>query len=338
MPRDAVASRMRRYAEEIGAPVHPATAVTRLAADGAVGRRFHLETTEGPIEADDVVVATGAFHEPKIPPAAAGFSRRVTQLHSHHYRNPSQLPSGGVLIVGSGQSGVQLAEELQEAGRQVCLAVGRCGRSPRRYRGHDVFWWIRQLATRGPEFDARLPTVDQLPEPRLRFACNPHVSGHHGGHDTNLRRMAEDGIRLVGRFTAADGERVTFASDLADNLTFADEFFDTRFRQLCDTFAERANIAVTDDDREWPAYQPPEVTELDFAREDTSTVLWTTGYRPDYDWLDLPILDEFGVPRHVRGVSEVPGLTFIGLLWQLNNASANLTGVSVDAEYLASRW
>lgn len=338
MPRDAVALRMRRYAEVIGALVHPATAVTRLAADGAGGRRFHLETTQGPIDADDVVVATGAFHQPKIPPPAEGISSRVTQLHSHHYRNPSQLPPGGVLVVGSGQSGVQLAEELQEAGRQAFLAVGRCGRSPRRYRGHDVFWWIRELATRGPDFDTRLPTVDQLPEPRLRFACNPHVSGHHGGHDANLRRMAENGIRLVGRFTAADGERVTFAPDLTDNLKFADEFFDTRFRQLCDTFAERAGFEVTDDDREWPDYQPPEVTELDLAREGISTVLWTTGYRPDYDWLDLPILDEFGVPRHVRGVSEVPGLTFLGLLWQLNNASANLTGVAVDAEHLASRW
>jgi putative flavoprotein involved in K+ transport len=150
--------------------------------------------------------------------------------------------------------------------------------------------------------------------------------------------MALDGIRLVGRFVGADGERVTFAPDLADNLTFADTFFDVRFRALCDTFAERAGIEVSADDREWPTYEPPEVTELDLAREGISTVLWTTGYAPDYGWLELPILDEFGVPRHVRGVSEVPGLTFLGLLWQHNNASANLSGVAVDAEYLASTW
>jgi putative flavoprotein involved in K+ transport len=183
-----------------------------------------------------------------------------------------------------------------------------------------------------------LPSVDQLPERRLRFACNPHVSGHHGGHDTNLRQMALDGIRLAGRFNAGDGTRVTFASDLAESLTFADTFFDTRFRTLCDTFAEKAGIDAGPDDRVWPAYQPPEVPELDLSAEGIGTVLWTTGYKPDYDWLDLPILDEFGVPRHVRGVSDVPGLTFIGLLWQLNNASANLTGVAQDAEYLASRW
>jgi putative flavoprotein involved in K+ transport len=150
--------------------------------------------------------------------------------------------------------------------------------------------------------------------------------------------MALDGIQLVGRFSEARGERATFAPDLGFNLAFADGFFDDRFRTLIDTFAERAGIAVTADDRAWPTHEPPEVTELDLGRAGISTVLWTTGYAPDYDWLELPILDEFGVPRHVRGISEVPGLTFLGLLWQHNNGSANLAGVAVDAEYLAARW
>lgn len=338
MPRDAVADRMRRYAEAIGAPVHPSTAVTRLSLESRAGRRFRLETSNGPIDTDQVIAATGAFQQPKIPAAGAGFSPRITQLHSHDYRSPEQLAPGGVLIVGSGQTGVQLAEELHEAGRDVFLSVGRCGRAPRRYRGHDFFFWMRQLVTRGPDFGTPLPSVDELAERRLRFACNPHVSGHHGGHDTNLRQMALDWIHLVGRFSGADGERATFADDLHDNLAFADGFFDNRFRALMDTFAERAEIEVTDDDRLWPEYDPPEVRELDLERAGISTVLWTTGYAADYGWLDLPILDEFGVPRHVRGVTEVPGLSFIGLLWQHNNGSANLSGVSVDAAYLASQW
>jgi putative flavoprotein involved in K+ transport len=338
MPRDEVATRMRRYAEVIGAPVSRATEVTRLSADGRAGRRYHLETSQGPIDADEVIVATGAFHRPRMPEAASGFASRIVQVHSQQYRNPAQLPDGAVLIVGSGQTGVQLAEELHEAGREVYLSVGHCGRAPRRYRGRDLFFWVRQLATRGPQFGTPLPSVEQLPEPRLRFACNPHTSGHHGGHDTNLRQMALDGIHLVGRFAGVAGERVRFNEDLRDNLRFADEFFDRQFRDLCDTFAERAGVDVTEDDRAWPTYEPPEVAELDLARAGISSVLWTTGYAPDYGWLDLPILDEFGVPRHVRGVSEVPGLTFIGLLWQLNNASANLSGVAVDAAYLASRW
>lgn len=194
------------------------------------------------------------------------------------------------------------------------------------------------MAARGPEFDAPLQSVDQFPDPRLRFACNPHVSGHHGGHDTNLRQMALDGIRLMGRFTGADGDHATFAPDLRDNLTFVDQYFDVRFRPLFDTFAERAGVDVGPDDRLWPEFEPPEVTDLDLARDGIPTVLWTTGFTPDYGWLDLPILDEFGVPRHVRGVSEVPGLTFLGLLWQHNNASANLNGVAIDAEHLVSRW
>jgi len=338
MARDAVAARMRAYAEFLGAPVHRSTEVTRLSADGRAGRRFRLQTSAGPVEADNVIVATGAFHRPKVPAASAGFAPRIAQLHSHAYRNPAELAPGGVLVVGSGQTGVQLAEELHEAGREVYLSVGHCGRAPRRYRGHDFFFWARQLAARGDELGTPLPTVGQLADPKLRFACNPHVSGHHGGHDTNLRQMALDGIHLVGRFSAADGERATFAADLAANLEFADTFFDMRFRTLCDTFAERAGIDVTADDRIWVDYQPPEVTELDLAGSGIATVLWTTGYAPDYGWLDLPILDEFGVPRHERGVSEIPGLTFIGLLLQHNNASANLAGVAIDAEYLASRW
>jgi putative flavoprotein involved in K+ transport len=338
MSRDAVADRMRRYADVIGAPVQASTEVTRLTANGADGRRFHLETSQGPIDTDSVIVATGAFHRPKVPPGSVGFSSRITQLHAHDYRNVGQLPPGGVLIVGSGQTGVQIAEELRDAGREIVLATGRCGRAPRRYRGHDFFFWARQLCERGTELGAALPTVDQLPQRHLRFACNPHLSGHQGGHDTNLRQMAMDGIRLAGRFVAADGERATFAPDLADNLAFADRWFDERFRTLLDTFAERAGVDVTEDDRVWPTFEPQELTELDLARAGISTVLWTTGYAPDYGWLELPIMDEFGVPKHVRGISEVPGLTFLGLLFQHNNGSANLAGVAVDAAYLASRW
>lgn len=338
MARDAVAARMRRYAEVIGAPVHASTEVRRLSINGAGARRFHLETSQGPIEADAVIAATGAFHRPKVPPAAAGFPARITQIHAHHYRNERQLPPGGILIVGSGQTGVQIAEELRDEGRDVWLATGRCGRAPRRYRGHDFFFWTRQLAARGAELGTPLPTVDQLPDRRLRFACNPHLSGHKGGHDTNLRQMALDGLRLTGRFVAVDGERVSFAADLAENLAFADRWFDERLRGLVDTFIERAGMDAADDERAWPSYEPPDVTELDLAREGISTVLWTTGYAPDYGWLELPIKDEFGVPRQVRGVSEVPGLSFIGMLFQHNNGSANLAGVAIDAAYLASTW
>ena len=197
---------------------------------------------------------------------------------------------------------------------------------------------MRQLAERGDAVGAPLPSVDELAEPRLRFACNPHLSGHGGGHETNLRQMALDGVRLTGRLTGADGERVTFARDLADNLRFADAYFDQRFTPIIERFAARTGLDLEPDDRRWPTYEPPEVEAMDLAAEGITTVLWTTGYAPDYGWLDFPILDVFGVPRQVAGQTEVPGLTCLGQLWQRNAASANLAGVHVDAALLAAGW
>ena len=330
MPRDDIIERVRRYADAISAPVELGTEVQRVAPRDRGG--FVLETNRGPMEAAEVVVAAGAFHVPRVPAVGAALPDRIFQVHSKDYRSESGLPPGAVLVVGSGQSGVQLAEELHAAGRTVILSVGHCGRVPRHYRGRDIFGWLVEAASLG-----QLPTVDKLPDPRLRFACNPHLSGHGGGHDTNLRRFARDGIRLVGRLDGVDGERIRLAPDLAANLQFADTFFDERMKTGLDTFIDVAGIDAPPDDREAVDYEPPEVLELDLAAEGVSTVLWTSGYRLDFSWIDLPIFDEFGAPRHVRGVTEVAGLTFLGLPWQLNQTSATIFGVAGDAQYLAER-
>lgn len=337
MTRDEIVARTARYAAVIDAPVAMGIDVRRVSRIGGSRRRLRVDTDQGTIVADEVVVATGAFHSPRIP-STARFGPRITQLHAHDYRNPGALPDGGVLVVGSGQTGVQLAEELHWAGRTVVLSVGHCWRAPRRYRDRDYFWWIRQLVQRGEAIGTPLPTVDTLPDPRMKLACNPHLSGHAGGHETNLRRFALEGMRLVGRFQVGEGEVARFGADLVENLRYADTFFDQRFRPLFDAYGARAAIDLPADDRETLDHEVPEVTELDLAAEGISTVLFTTGYVPDYGWLDLPVIDELGVPRHVRGISDVPGLSFIGLLWQRNNASANLAGVAADADYLASRW
>ena len=337
MTRDEIVGRTATYASVIDAPVALETAVTRLSTADGSGPRFRVETPTGSIATDHVVVATGAFQTPKIP-ADARFGARITQLHAHDYRNPSALPDGGVLVVGSGQTGAQLAEELHEAGRRVTLSVGHCGRVPRRYRDRDYFWWVRQLVEHGEAVGVTLPDVSSLPDPRAKFACNPHLSGHGGGHDTNLRAFARDGIRLVGRFQGADGEEARFARDLTENLRFADELFGQRFQPMFDRYAEAAGLDLPGDEPSVVAFDPPEVTELDLAAEGIATVLWTTGYAPDYDWLEVPVIGTSGAPDHVRGVTSVPGLEFIGLLWQRNNASANLAGVASDAAYLASRW
>ena len=337
MTRDEIASRTARYASIVGAPVVLGAEVRHLTQDDGQPRGFRLETARGTLRAQEVVVATGAFHKPRIPQQPR-FGPRIHQVHAHDYRNPEALPPGGVLVVGTGQTGVQLAEELHAAGRAVTLSVGHCGRATRRYRDRDWFWWVLELVHRGPAVGVELPTIHTLPDPRLRFACNPHMSGHGGGHDTNLRRFAANGIRLVGRFQAGDGERATFAEGLEGELRFADGFFDERIRPIFEKYAERAGLELPPDDREPFDHTVPDVTELDLAAEGISSVVWTTGYAPDYAWLDVPVIDEFGVPRHARGVSDIPGLTFLGLLFQLDNGSANLTGVARDAEYLASRW
>jgi putative flavoprotein involved in K+ transport len=338
MPRDEIIDHWRAYAAAIVAPVELDTAVTRLRPrdDGRPG--FLLDTTRGAFDAREVIVAAGGFQTPRIPAAAAGFAARIGQVHSHHYRRPEDLPPGAILVVGSGQSGVQLAEELQAAGRTVFLSVGHCGRVPRRYRDRDIFWWLRTLCVDTETVGVALPTVDRLPDPRMRFACNPHLSGHGGGHETNLRRFAADGMRLVGRFEAADGERARFAPDLAANLSFADSFFGERIRGLCETYLERTGLDLPPQVEEPIELEPPEVTELDLAAEGISTVLWTSGYRLAFDWIELPIFEESGMPIHERGVTAVPGLTFIGLPWQRGMGSANLIAVVQDAEYLAARW
>jgi len=338
MTRGEIIARTAQYAAMIDAPVALETEVRRVGLDdeGPGATRFSVETSGGTIRAVDVIGATGAFHVPRIPETA--LSPSVAQVHAHHYRNPEALPPGGVLVVGTGQTGVQLAEELFEAGRDVTLSVGHCGRVPRRYRDRDYFWWIRQLVLNGDAVGISLPTVDQFPDPRMRFACNPHLSGHGGGHDTNLRRFAAEGMRLVGRFESAEGTRARFRGDLEENLAFADATFDQRFRPLFEAYIAATALDVPADDREPFQFTVPEVTELDLAAERISTVLWTTGYAPDYGWLDVPVERQFGVPVHERGITDVPGLSFIGMLWQRDNASANLAGVARDAEYIASRW
>ncbi len=337
MPRDELIGHFREYASVINAPVEVDTAVTAVdPVDGPVAR-FSVTTTRGTILARTVVVATGPFQAPHVPAIADGLAPSILSLHVDGYRNPAALPDGGVLLVGSGQSGVQLAEELQAAGRTVTLSVGHCGHVPRRYRGRDVFWWYRQLATVGAGLGVMLPTADRLPSPSARFACNPQLSGHGGGHDISLRKMATEGVRLVGRLAALEGTKARMQPDLGDNLRYADAFFDDRFRPLFDAFAERSGEDFPPAEIERFEHEVPEVTALDLAAESISTVLWTSGYRPVLDWIHMPVLDTYGLPIQTGGRSLVDGLCFIGTPWLIDMGSANLIGLVRDAKNLVSQ-
>ena len=337
MPRDEIVDHFRAFAAAAAGPIELGSEVTRLEAIDHGAARFRLATSGGEVEARNVVVAGGPFQVPHLPGIAAAFDPRITQLHSHAYRNPAALAPGGVLLVGSGQTGVQLAEELMAAGRSVTIALGRCGRAPRRYRGRDVFWWLRELAVRGAAVGTPLPTAANLPDPRFRFACNPQLSGHGMPHDTDLRRMAQEGLRVVGRLGSAEGTRVRFSPGLADTLRFTDTFFPDRLQSLFDSFAARTGQDLPPPDFESSTHEPPEVTELDLIDEGIGTVLWTSGYRPAFGWIDPPVLDEYSLPRQRDGMTDVEGLAFIGTPWLVDMGSASLVGVARDAEGLVAR-
>lgn len=332
LPRDEIVSYLRAYAASFAAPVRLDTRVRRLAgSDGG----FHVHTDDTTFVARNVVLATGPYQQPRIPAAARRLPGRLRQLHTQHYRRPDQLADGAVLVVGTGQSGTQIAEELHRAGREVHLAVSRCPSAPRRYRGRDVIWWLLESLLHGAAVGVPPPTVDDLPSPAERFACIPHLSGAGGGHDINLRHLARRGVALYGRLESAAGTAVRFSDDLADRLVFADSKFDELFRPRFDAYIEAAGIGAPPDDRPpGDGFVPAASILLDLDAAGIGTVIWATGYRLDFGWVDLPVFDRWGYPRHTRGVTTQPGLYAIGLPWLYSDSSAGLAGVGDDAAYI----
>lgn len=335
MPRDEIAGRIASYAARIDAPVVLDTRVDRVRALDGGG--FALETSRGPLTARSVTVAIGGFHTPFVPPVSTGLDASVTQLHAHHYHRPADLPPGGVLVVGSGQTGIQLVEELRDAGRETFLSVSTTVRVPRRYRGRDCFGWLAALCDDGDRVGVTLPPVETLPDPRRRLAGNVQLSGHKGGHTVDLRAIGRDGTTLVGRVTGMDGTVVTFGDDLVANLDAADRGFGERFQPIFDRYIDAAGIDAPPAEPMTSAeHRPTDPRRLDLRAAGIGTVLWTTGYRQRLDWIEPSVVDDLGFPRQWRGVSDVPGLSFIGALWQRDQGSATLFGVPRDAQALAA--
>ncbi len=305
MPRDEIVARVARYAEQVRAPVMTGTAVERLTpGDGG----FRLETSAGMMEAQAVVVATGSFHLPRVPELATRVPGDIHQVHSHAYRNASALPPGAVLVVGSGQTGVQLADELLAAGRRVYLAVGSNGWAPRRYRGRDIFGWLAALEVDGEAHGVVTPKADTLPDPRRRLMGTPQLSGHHGGRDVNLRRMAaRDGLTLLGHLEAVAGHRLSIAADLGARLRRSEAFFDEIVRPPIDTYIARAGIDAPPGTVDHEPYDPPEHTQLDLKAAGVTSIVWATGYRMDHSWIDAPIRRCPGDPAQPARGERDPG-------------------------------
>jgi putative flavoprotein involved in K+ transport len=340
LPRDAVIKLYRDYAERIAAPVQLGTEVTRVAraaGSSAANSGFAVETSHGSWLARNVVLANGAYQRPRIPASAAKLPRHIRQLHSHDYRNPGQLPDGAVLVVGTGQSGGQITEDLLDAGREVHLSVSACPEAPRRYRGQDVFYWLLQVNLHGPDHGINGLQTDQLPSPAARFLSNPLISGNDGGHSIRLRDLGRRGVRLHGHFEGPDDDVLTFSDDLPVRLALAESAFGQRMKVILDAYIAATGIntppAETAPAGDW---QPAESgARLDLDAERITSVIWSTGYGLDFGFLDIPVLDQWNYPRHTRGVTEVPGLYTVGLPWLTRHASSTVAGVGADAEYVA---
>jgi putative flavoprotein involved in K+ transport len=314
------------YAAFVAPPIRCGVEVTRLRrSDDASG--FVAQTPSGPIEARNVVVATGPYQRPLIPRLfddGAG----LFQVHASRYRNPDQLPPGAVLVVGGGASGAQIAEELGRAGRKVFLSIGQHGRLPRRYRGRDVIWWLSEMGIDKTPVEQRGPT-------RLL----PVISGAYGGRTVDFRRFAAEGVVLLGRVRSARDGLVEIAADLAESLAGGDLRHAT-FLDAVDAYVRQHALDFLDDrDSRARLPDPPGVTEplrrLDLRAENIYSVVWATGYDVDFGWIDVPVFTAQGAPLHARGIADVPGLYFLGLQWLSRMSSSFLSGVGDDAAVLA---
>ena len=305
-------------------PVEGNTHVTQLAAGPNGG--FALTVGDGQVHARNVVVASGGYKKANRPAGAESLPASLHQVLSEDYRNPNALPPGNVLIVGSGQTGCQLAEELHQAGRTVFLACGRCPWVPRRVGGRDIVWWFRESGF----FDR---TADQLVSPAARLVGNPQTTGHDGGHDLNFRTLHATGVELLGRFLGAEGSTLHFADDLSDSVDFGDNRW-ADIRGWIDRCCAATGTPTPDYDIP-PPMRIKTRANVDVIRDGIGTVIWTSGYRPQYDWVKFAVFDDMGFPVQVDGRTSVPGLYFVGVHWMRKNKSAILYGVGEDAEVVA---
>jgi putative flavoprotein involved in K+ transport len=327
MKKDEIVAYIEAYAQSFQPPLREGVNVSRLAQDEA--GRFVISTSIGDYLADQVVVATGGYQVPSVPRIAERLRGTVGQMLSSDYKNPESIGPGEVLVVGSGQSGCQIAEDLHLAGRRVHLCVGGAPRTARRYRGKDVVAWLNEMGY----YDK--PIHEHPLKERVRAKANHYVTGRDGGRDIDLRKLATEGMKLYGRLKDIDGTLLKFAEDLKQNLDQADAVAES-IKNTIDKFIESAGIEAPTEERYRPAWEPSaEVLELDCLAAGIRTVIWSVGYRTDYSWIEIPIFDGKGYPSHQRGVTTVPGLYFLGLPWQYTWGSGRFSGVARDATFLA---
>ena len=329
MKKDEIIAYLDGFKRVVGAPLREGVAVRRVVPQSGGG--FSVSTSEGECLADQVVVAAGSYHAPIIPSMAERVPKTILQMHSEQYRNARSLPDGAVLVVGSGQSGAQIAEDLFLSGRKVFLAVGNAPRCARFYRGKDVVDWLAEMNY----YD--MPVTAHPLREGVRDNTNHYVTGRDGGRDIDLRKFASEGMELYGVLSAADGDILRFNEDLRENLDGADRIYNG-INASIDNFIAKSGIDAPPGFMYTPVWEPrQERSRLDVRQAGINSIIWCIGFEPDFSWLKAPIFDERGYPGHVRGVTAQPGLYVVGLPWLHTWGSGRFSGVARDAQYLAER-
>jgi putative flavoprotein involved in K+ transport len=327
MLRDEITQYLDGFADRFDPPLIENCAVTKITTRPGGG--YLVDSSAGNFSADQVVIATGGYDNPIVPDYAQNLDPSILQMHSVDYRRPSQLPEGATLVVGTGQSGVQLMEDLHLEGRAAHLAVGPAPRSPRKYRGRDATDWLYEMG----HYHI---TIDQHPNPEHAVTkTNHYMTGRDGGHEIDLRKFAQEGVQLYGSVSGMEGTRIEFLPDLEQNLDDADASY-VGIRTAIDAYIEKNGIDAPEEPAFEKLWRPErEVTEIDCKKEGITSILWAIGFRADYSWIDVDVFDPRGRPVYDRGICGQDGFYFIGLGWLNTWGSGRFLGIDEDSRFLA---
>jgi putative flavoprotein involved in K+ transport len=329
MVRDEIIDYLSAFQKKVDAPLREGVSVRRVVRrdDGA----FDVVTSSGDFIADQVVAATGGYTVPIIPRMAERVPRRIVQLHSEQYRNPGALPQGAVLVVGSGQSGAQIAEDLHLAGRKVHLAVGNAPRCARFYRGKDVVTWLAEMGY----YD--MPVERHPLREGVRDNTNHYVTGRDGGRDIDLRKFAREGMQLYGLLDGLEGHSFSFRPTLKAALDAADRVYNG-INAAIDKYIAETGVEAPPPSVYTPLWEPEaERATLDLDAAGVAAIIWCIGFEPDFRWLDAGVFNGAGHPKHHRGVTAEKGVFFLGLPWLHSWGSGRFSAVGRDARYIAER-
>ncbi|WP_109832674.1 MSMEG_0569 family flavin-dependent oxidoreductase [Reichenbachiella versicolor] len=328
MNRDQTYEFVKGYADMFNPPLENGVTVTSV---DKVGDIYEVQTSMGDFTSQEVVIASGAFHNPLIPPVAHKLPNTVKNVHSSEYKNASQLPEGGVMIVGSGQSGCQIAEDLHLEGRKVHLCVGNAPKSPRNYRGRDVVEWLDQMGYYEK-------SIDTFPDPvAVRRKINHYVTGRDGGREIDLRAFALEGMKLYGLFNDVKDGEIHFGNNLKEDLDKADAAAQS-IKDRIDEFIATNKIEAPIEEPYVAPWEPEsDISSIDIAESGITSVIWCIGFTPNFKWLKLDAFDQTGYPRGHRGVSDIEGLYFLGFPWMHTWGSGRFSGITQDAWYLSEQ-